>query len=198
MVVNVQTTCQVGNIDHVALNQHWTVISLITSLFGISGPSAVFRNIVTIVVNALNRVHLGGTWPHVLIEILKRRKPVIADCNATASVSWIGSIVAVYASFLHRLPDTVFAGIASFSGLSMCDRLRKISTSASTGFVSAQAQVCRGYKSLLTTATTAQRLKLVRWGYNGPIVKDLAHFNPMLQWSSHVTDYTLIQNGCPS
>lgn len=80
---------------------------LISCLVGNSGPSTVLRFIITVVVNAFNRVLAGWTRPHVGEEVDKRTPPAVADLDASGSVVLPGGAGDAVASIDHPLPDFI-------------------------------------------------------------------------------------------
>ena len=52
-------------------------------------PSAIFRAVVAVVVDSINRELRPWCWPHIRIEICKRVAPPLADSNAAPTVVFV-------------------------------------------------------------------------------------------------------------
>jgi hypothetical protein len=95
-----------GNTKSLALKSDQKVGTSIAHLFLVSGPAAVARFIVAIVVRkAINGVLWGWPRPHVGKEVLKGLQPVAANPDAATTIVWVQSIKA---ASLHLPPNLVF------------------------------------------------------------------------------------------
>ena len=74
------------------------------------GPAAILRAVVAIVVNAVNRIALIRSRPHILVESRKVALPSFADLNPSAAVLRIPVIIGVIAPPLDVAPVIVFRG----------------------------------------------------------------------------------------
>jgi len=86
----------------------WVPIT-IRRLLRAGGPAAVFRHIVSVIVDAVNACSRRAL-SHIRQEVLKRLNPTRADLDAPASIPVIPGGRRVVASVLHRLPRLVLTG----------------------------------------------------------------------------------------
>ena len=83
-----------------------TLFATIISLFFTGGPTAIFRRIVAVIVDAVNCKSFGAR-PHIGVEIVKV-VPSITYFYAVAAVMYVTCAFWVIASFVHSAPDIVF------------------------------------------------------------------------------------------
>lgn len=82
-------------------------LSAVQALFRHRGPANISWLVVSVVVDAINRVLLRWPMAHVFEEGLERVHPAFTDADAPASVVRVGVDSRVVASALHVLPDAV-------------------------------------------------------------------------------------------
>lgn len=80
------------------------------------GPTAIFRTIRPIIIDAFNCEIIRRSWPHVCIEIFKRIEPPVTNRDSSTSVSVPVRFGFVRASLLHALPQIPFARNTSLTG----------------------------------------------------------------------------------
>jgi hypothetical protein len=85
----------------------------ISSLFFARGPTAIFRFIITIVVNAFQSVFGCWPFPHVLQKILKRMPPTPANANSSSAIKRKGVIFRIVATSNGLTPGSVFWSLRS-------------------------------------------------------------------------------------
>lgn len=105
----------------------------ITVLLLARGPSAVFRLIIPVVINAIKRMPARRTRPHVAQKVLETIKPPVAHRDTSPAVARKGLRGRTYTAMFHLRPRLVFRGTAS----SVCDHrlyptLRFLLSSAAT------------------------------------------------------------------
>jgi hypothetical protein len=82
--------------------------SLIQGLLFRSGPSAVLRFVVAVVVDTIYGMFAGGFRPHIGIKRREIIQPALADRNASPSVEMEFRIARIEASALHLSPSGIF------------------------------------------------------------------------------------------
>ena len=85
-----------------------TVIGLLT----LGSPSAIVRLVITVIVDAVNRVRRRRTVAHVSEEVLER-VPSFADCDTSSSVISIGAIARVKTAVSQCSPSSIFSRVRS-------------------------------------------------------------------------------------
>jgi hypothetical protein len=119
------------------------VISAIVVLFLLCCPSAVFRAIVSIVVNAIDAMRFRWPGAHVGIKRIKRFAPLFANLDATAAVVVPVLIGLLLAPVPHAAPYGPFSADRVFSGHAMTgtarDDLLSSKTAAACAFPIAQS-----------------------------------------------------------
>lgn len=105
-------------------------ISAIALLLRLERPLAVFRRVISVRVNAINRVFWRWLKPHVGDKVGKRFSPTATDHHAPPTVARKTNIVRVIASLNHRLP----VGMAGLERKAVCcaNSSRGVSLTAST------------------------------------------------------------------
>lgn len=86
-----------------------SAIATIICLLFRSGPTAVFRRVVTVIIFSIYRIMLSWLFPHICKEIFEAMKPALVYCNAASTVFWIVFILWIQAAHLHTDPRIVFS-----------------------------------------------------------------------------------------
>lgn len=91
-----------------------SIISFVSIVLFKCLPPAVFRRVVTIVVNSSNCTSLRVLWfwPHVCDEVRKRIAPAFAHLNAASAIIWVASVCLFCTSSAHTHPRIPFGGFA--------------------------------------------------------------------------------------
>lgn len=84
-------------------------------------PSTIFWGVVAIVVYSPNRMFHAWPRPHILVKILKRIKPPIANLYSPTTVIIVRMASFIKASVFHRMPTRKFWSISHAVG---CPALR--------------------------------------------------------------------------
>lgn len=71
-------------------------------------PLAICGFVVSVVIQAFNRMLCRWAWPHIVIKHLKRISPSLADFNSSAAIVMVSAVVFILAATNHVTPDTVF------------------------------------------------------------------------------------------
>lgn len=87
------------------------IISSIVALLFHSSPFAIFRNVISVIINAFNRVFRSWSFPHVFKEILKRIQPTLTNLNTSSPIICKRIIVGIKNSHFHRNPSMIFGGM---------------------------------------------------------------------------------------
>ena len=74
-------------------------------------PPAILRAIPLVIINAVNGMLGGRSWPHVIKEILKAVSPAVTHGNAPAAVVVVSRVVGVSAAIFHMIPHAIFGRI---------------------------------------------------------------------------------------
>lgn len=148
--------------------QRWGFLASVICLLRTSRPSAVAWFIVSVVVDAVNRIIKAGAFAHVIAKCFERIKPSIAYCNSTFSVAFKAGCQRAKASIFHAMPRTISRRIgfpvrdAAFSrdvygkapttSATLANRLiTQVGTGPKT-FVAARAQTVPDYEVLGVSA----------------------------------------------
>src|SRR4026208_1345845 len=109
--------------------------SLIRVLFDLARPLAVFRTIVSIVVDPVQREPFGA-WPHIAQECRKRVSPFLAHRNAASAIVRIADAFRLIASVFGSSPCGMLSRSAKIVFGESLSRVFGFMTSA-TGYQSA-------------------------------------------------------------
>lgn len=115
------------------------VFSFVIALLRICSPSAIFRTIVSVYVDAINTMLWRRTFTHIGKKILKRVTPTVANSYTTCAVVFIMAIVRVVTFLLYRLPCFIFGRFRR----SVCNFVH--STSATFSYTAAQRIATYGF-----------------------------------------------------
>lgn len=81
-----------------------------------SGPLAIARLVVTVVVHALDRVVAGRSRPHVFVERPETVTPALTNLDPSAAPQAKLRVVRIVAAILHRLPCAILGRLAQSVG----------------------------------------------------------------------------------
>ncbi len=84
--------------------------SFVATLFKVCSPFAIRRLVVTLWVNAVNRVFRGRLSAHIFIKVQERIHPSITNSHASPTVVLKTYMLRLIASFFHFLPCYIFWG----------------------------------------------------------------------------------------
>jgi hypothetical protein len=93
-----------------AVHREATVDTAVIILHAPCGPTAIFWTVVTVVINAINRVSDGWAFSHIGQENFKRCSPLVAYGDATTSVVLVTFVFFVFASANDACPSGVLDG----------------------------------------------------------------------------------------
>lgn len=91
-----------------SLESEETVPGRVAALLATSGPAAVFRTVIFIIVEAIQRIVEGGSWPHILQEVFEAMKPAATDTNTPASPTMEKDVFGIITPPFHSLPGAIF------------------------------------------------------------------------------------------
>lgn len=169
LVAGIEIACPVRDALGLAVKSQYHVCSHVARLLSLRCPSAVVGFVVSVVVDAFNRVFRARSWPHIVNKISYRVSPAIAHSNTTGAVPMIASVPANVAPFDHSVPYMVrWVAGESMNGLSAYTALRAV----------ASTQVARCNNTIASALTPTQPLSVVPAlsGIlkNGPATEDLS------------------------
>lgn len=98
--INTVFFCKLCDMRLDTINDNRAFLARISGLFFPTRPTAIFRTIVAVIVNAF-QCHLEWTRTHILKERLKRTAPAVANSNSTASVVMVVGGIGIGASLFH-------------------------------------------------------------------------------------------------
>lgn len=104
---------------------------LVPSLFMVWSPSAIFRRVVTVVVDSFNRMVLG-CFAHIQKELLKVVSPLIANNDFASAVTMKVAGIWIIASSFHPTPDVISSALAFAVGSALVAGGFCFKTSAAT------------------------------------------------------------------
>jgi len=115
------------------------VSACVSSLALRCSPPAIIGYITSIIVNALNRKIVAGTFSHVREKVLKRISPSRTHLNTTPSIVSVSWVIGIMTSLLYSLPRA----ISSRAGISMLKLLgsHRLSAQTSTTVSLARSQI---------------------------------------------------------
>lgn len=90
---------------------NFQIVAFVIRLLKDGRPSAILGGIRAFIVNAVNRVTVRRSWPHVLIEPLKRLTPFSADRNPSTAIARIVASVPVATSTQYGRPNAIFGRV---------------------------------------------------------------------------------------
>jgi len=88
-----------------------SIVAFIATLFGSCSPSAVFRSIWAVIVNALSLVLVRWSRSHIVKELFTRLTPFVANKYAASSVLWIILVFRIVTTTYHVGVNLIFAGV---------------------------------------------------------------------------------------
>jgi hypothetical protein len=84
------------------------VISGVSSLLFTRGPSAIIGRIVTIIINSINRIFAGQSFPHIGIKVFKGVSPAITNSNTSSTITRIIRIIRIGTTIDKSSPYSIF------------------------------------------------------------------------------------------
>jgi len=169
--------------DHGTSLQRRTFFSLssIVGLLLISCPTAIFRIIGTIIVDAIKCGSLG-TLPHVRKEILERIPPSVANGNATSTVIFVIFTVWVEASVFQPVPRFVSFCLALMVLAGVCSGMENLcAVAAATGGIAISKRISLYFDLIATNAMAGSPIPalLITLGDNSKSPVDMSDYaNP--------------------
>lgn len=121
VVVYSCNSCPACNSVSLPVDCKHTVAPGVVCLFNNSSPSTVFRLVVPVVVDAVNRMFWGWSVPHVFKEIFKGFLPSIANLYSPTSILLVGCVVRFKASRSKILPANEFFCVCPIFGMSVLE-----------------------------------------------------------------------------
>ena len=113
-------------------NSDNTVLSGVVCLLFVSGPAAVFRGIVSIVIDSFNRMLAAWALAHIFQERRVGIKPAVTHTNTSATIVFIACAVFVITSCFNSSPAPILSAFFKpVSGVSFNDSIRN--TAATSG-----------------------------------------------------------------
>lgn len=95
-----------GGLPH--MTQKFAAHTLVGKLLLAGRPSAVIRGVISVTVDAVNRMQFRRLLSHVGKKVLKTVAPSVANLNATRSVKSVGDVFLVGAASNHAHPRMIF------------------------------------------------------------------------------------------
>lgn len=133
------------------------------------GPNTVFRAIVAIVINALDRIATGRFFAHIGIKIFKRVLPPFTNLNSSTAVRMVFVVVRVITSALHVAPRFVFKALAQIMSKGVAIHPKQIGGSFTGEAPTAFRRFCKvGGRDNRPTAAVASACPhriFVPWAY---------------------------------
>ena len=105
-VINAQQFRSMCKTDRCAVKLNADCFLLIPSLLHSRFPLAIFRTVIPIVIDSLNRI-AWRCFAHIREKFFKAIKPLITDCDSTSSVAMEMSSFWVTASIFHAAPYAI-------------------------------------------------------------------------------------------
>lgn len=147
----------------------------VPGLIGFCSPSAIGRLVISIVIDALNRMLWGWTKPHVLKKVFKMSPPIANFNTATPIVLETGISIAS-TSCVKEAPDPVLCG----SGQSVRNRSLSPDTPAADAVAVPQplSAICNSFSAIAST----NPLRPTLWGsfwmqpQNGKVSKSFTSY----------------------
>lgn len=138
------------------------VASGIGSLLKLCCPNAIFRFVISVVVESFNRVICAGHRPHVGIKILKRFNPSFANRYSSSAVVSKVSTVNIAASFYDPLVNSVLFAVRHAVGFPYLILSKEffMKTAARLRPASPKRQTCRNCCSTTVTQAIPHRPRL--------------------------------------
>lgn len=89
-----------------SVRQH-AIPPCISGLLFWGSPTTVFRGVITLIVNALDRITRCWHISHIIVEMLEGTTPTVANRYATSAIAFVVICLLFVATFFHSLPDYV-------------------------------------------------------------------------------------------
>jgi hypothetical protein len=120
---------------------HPSVVSFIVVLLLQCNPSAIFRRIRTIIVNAIQFGLRKGPISHICIKCRERIAPSFANVNASSAIIAVGMCVWIVAPLFHRMPYVIDGAVGKsmfFTVVATVDPIISLETSTTSRITSTQ------------------------------------------------------------
>lgn len=155
---NSSATGDSGSLSHVRLE--FITDARVRKLLFAGCPSAVFRRVITVNINAIQRMFFGRFRAHIAKKCLKAFSPAATNLNAARTVVSIRDMLFVLASRDHSAPRVIFAGRGDALGKSSRSAVGSdgVSTSAAASRRIARSKVGNGYDLFDAAITYAKHL----------------------------------------
>lgn len=153
------------------------IVSFVVSLLKAISPPAIIWRIVSIIVNALNRMTRRWSLPHVGVKILEGIDPAVAHGYTTTAVSWICRNVRVCTSRFYVRPTSVLRRLYHAVGCVYSARFFSNKTSTASSMPASQMAAGSDYSTSTFADTVpfcASAFIAMRIRYYGQSAKALA------------------------
>lgn len=107
------TARSIGESNAFAFVEEPNILARVLVLLLTSGPSAVVRLIVAVIIDAVYGMKRAWPRPHVLQKGREVFSPLLTDTYAAAPISGVGVVEWIKATLLHRAPHPIFCGMAA-------------------------------------------------------------------------------------
>jgi len=158
-------------------------------------PSAIFRAVVAIDIDAIKRMLVRWSKAHIVQEIHKRFAPTITDLDTATTVSLVSCGVVIFASRTHVTPSDVFASLRKTVGQIHVADVFYPNAAARSGFTVSEV-ACSGECRTSTFAFTQPsepvtfRRQITGWLHYEQFTETLT--KKQKSTSSHMGDFTLL------
>lgn len=176
-VPHAETTCPISKWKRFAVEGERITIAPVVTLFIVRGPAHIVGLIITIVVNAIQRVFRAWPVTHISQERLKRIAPLATHANTSTAVANKTFTCRCSAAVVHVDPRSMFWR-ASQAMRRMVDTPEAIEFVATAGLRVSGLQVCDSKYAQTATVAPARdrttRLYLLRWASHRQVAELLS------------------------
>lgn len=122
-------------------------------------PSAIFRSVISIIVNTVNRMFICRTWPHVGNKVVEQ-EPSFANGNPSTSVMLKEFYIRISAASLHCTPSKIFGltKIPFFLALNTAARLAVTRFNISQKFINLVSTITKAFDYCLTLPVSTNKI----------------------------------------
>lgn len=89
------------------INRYFNVAAHVVSLLFRCRPTAIFRRVIAIVINTVNRMFPAWFWSHVIVKILERFNPAVTNFYSATAVIFPVTVFFIAGSILYMQPHIV-------------------------------------------------------------------------------------------